>query len=266
MACDLRIATPQASFGIPAGRLGLAVDGWTVERLSLIAGAGLARAMLLAAEVVKGDEAHRLGFVQRLGGLDDALAWADEVAALAPLTLRAHKAALEGRPGATDAGGVRTRAWASDDLRGPGGLPRPPPAPVPRPLVDHPTSGVAGSEVGREEAGELLEEEEQQHQEQRQAHEVGGPLLPQAAEQPGRHPDQAQARASRTAGHAEARLTAQAGVERVGRRPAGSAGGGRRPGSGLGAGARLGAGRGRALEGGHHHDALAGPSTWGGRR
>ena len=111
MACDLRIATPQASFGIPAGRLGLAVDGWTVERLSLIAGAGLARAMLLAAEVVKGDEAHRLGFVQRLGGLDDALAWADEVAALAPLTLRAHKAAL--RAGRTPA--AFTRAWESDD-------------------------------------------------------------------------------------------------------------------------------------------------------
>lgn len=114
VACDLRIATPQASFGIPAGRLGLAVDGWTVERLSLIAGAGLARAMLLAAEVVKGDEAHRLGFVQRLGGLDDALAWADEVAALAPLTLRAHKAALEGRP---DAPAAFARAWESDDFR-----------------------------------------------------------------------------------------------------------------------------------------------------
>jgi len=108
------VATPQASFGIPAGRLGLAVDGWTVERLCQLAGHGSARAMLLAAEVVKGDEAHRLGMVQRLGGLDEALAWADEVAALAPLTLRAHKAALEGRP---EARAAFERAWASDDLR-----------------------------------------------------------------------------------------------------------------------------------------------------
>jgi enoyl-CoA hydratase len=69
--------------------------------------------MLLAAEVVKGDEAHRLGLVQRLGSLDDALAWADDIAALAPLTLRAHKAALEGR---ADAGEALARAWASDDL------------------------------------------------------------------------------------------------------------------------------------------------------
>jgi enoyl-CoA hydratase len=114
VACDLRMATPQSSFGIPAGRLGLAVDAWTVERLSLLAGHGPARAMLLAAEVLKGDEAHRLGLVQRAGGPDAALAWADEIAALAPLTLRAHKAALEGRP---DAPAAFDRAWASDDFR-----------------------------------------------------------------------------------------------------------------------------------------------------
>jgi enoyl-CoA hydratase len=114
VACDLRVSTPAASFGIPAGRLGLAVDAWTVERLALLAGHGPARAMLLAAEVLKGDEAHRIGLVQRLGDLDAALAWADEIAALAPLTLRAHKAALEEPTQARDA---IARAWASDDLR-----------------------------------------------------------------------------------------------------------------------------------------------------
>lgn len=114
VACDLRVATARASFGIPAGRLGLAVDEWTVQRLALLAGAGPARAMLLAAEVVNGEEAHRLGFVQRLGDLDAALAWADDVAALAPLTVRAHKAALERAPDAADA---IARAWASEDLQ-----------------------------------------------------------------------------------------------------------------------------------------------------
>ena len=113
VACDLRVATPQASFGIPAGKLGLAVDVWTVERLARLAGDGPARAMLLAAEIVKGDEAQRLGFVSRLGDLEAALAWADEIAALAPLTIRAHKAALEAP---ADAGAAIARAWASDDL------------------------------------------------------------------------------------------------------------------------------------------------------
>jgi enoyl-CoA hydratase len=114
VACDLRVATVRSSFGIPAGRLGLAVDRWTVDRLARMAGHGTARAMLLAAEVVEGDEAHRLGLVQRLGSLDDALTWADDIAALAPLTLRAHKALLEGRP---DADAALARAWASDDLQ-----------------------------------------------------------------------------------------------------------------------------------------------------
>ncbi|HET6952935.1 MAG TPA: enoyl-CoA hydratase-related protein [Acidimicrobiales bacterium] len=114
VACDLRVATAPASFGIPAGRLGLAVDAWTVERLVQLAGHGPARAMLLAAEVLKGDEAHRLGFVQRLGDADEALAWADDIAALAPLTIRAHKAALEAT---ADAPAAFERAWASQDFQ-----------------------------------------------------------------------------------------------------------------------------------------------------
>lgn len=122
VACDLRVATADARFGIPAGRLGLAVDAWTVRRLSTVVGSGPSQAMLLAAEVYTGDRLHGLGAVQRLGDLDDALAWADDVAALAPLTLQAHKAAL-----ALDGGGVagdaatvetaRKRAWASEDLQ-----------------------------------------------------------------------------------------------------------------------------------------------------
>jgi enoyl-CoA hydratase len=114
VACDLRVATPAARFGIPAGKLGLAVDTWTVDRLALLAGAGPARAMLLAADVLSGEEAHRIGFVQRLGDLDAALGWADDIAALAPLTLRAHKAALEAP---ADAPAARAQAWASADLR-----------------------------------------------------------------------------------------------------------------------------------------------------
>jgi enoyl-CoA hydratase len=123
VACDLRVATPGASFGIPAGKLGLAVDTWTVDRLTQLAGHGTARAMLLAAEVLSGEDAHRLGLVQRLGGLDDARAWAESIAALAPLTVQAHKAALlsaGGRGGAqalAAAETARERAWRSKDLQ-----------------------------------------------------------------------------------------------------------------------------------------------------
>ena len=59
------------------------------------------------------------GFVHRLGDLDDALAWAGELAALAPLTVAAHKVALERSAPAPDVdelvAAARARAWASDD-------------------------------------------------------------------------------------------------------------------------------------------------------
>jgi enoyl-CoA hydratase len=87
IACDLRVAAPDARFGIPAARLGLMVDRWTVARLASVAGESSARAMLVAAEVLTGDDAHRIGLVNRLGRLDDALAWAREIASLAPLTI-----------------------------------------------------------------------------------------------------------------------------------------------------------------------------------
>ncbi|HEY1280039.1 MAG TPA: enoyl-CoA hydratase-related protein, partial [Acidimicrobiales bacterium] len=94
-ACDLRVAHKAARFGVPAARLGLAVDQWTVDRLVALVGGGTARAILLAAESISGADALRLGFVQRLGGLGDAQAWADEIVELAPLTIAAHKVALE---------------------------------------------------------------------------------------------------------------------------------------------------------------------------
>ena len=119
VAADLRVATPTSRFGIPAARLGLVVDHWTVERLTREVGWPVARAMLLAAETFDAERLHALGAVHRLGGLDDALAWAGELDRLAPLTVAGHKVALErsARPPAVDelVEAARARAWASAD-------------------------------------------------------------------------------------------------------------------------------------------------------
>lgn len=121
VACDLRIATPAATFGVPAAKLGLAVDTWTVARVAALVGQATARSMLLAAEVVDGKAAHRLGLVQRLGSRAEAVAWATEIARLAPLTIQAHKAALlsvtTAPPVSAEAAAARDRAWASADLQ-----------------------------------------------------------------------------------------------------------------------------------------------------
>jgi len=82
-----------------------------------LAGAGPGRDMLLAASTIDGRRAFDLGMVQRLGDLDDALAWAAEIAALAPLTIAGHKLTLErggDDPAVADA---FARAWGSADVR-----------------------------------------------------------------------------------------------------------------------------------------------------
>jgi enoyl-CoA hydratase len=119
MACDLRVATPASRFGIPAARLGLVVDEWTVRRLHDEVGASTARAMLLAGDSFDAVRLHSLGAVHRLGDLDDALAWADELALLAPLRIAGHKLALERTADGIDiddaVAHARAAAWASAD-------------------------------------------------------------------------------------------------------------------------------------------------------
>jgi enoyl-CoA hydratase len=119
VACDLRIASPTSQFGIPAAKLGLAVDRWTVDRVSAEFGHSVARGMLLAAQTYTAEQLHLSGGVHRLGGLAEALVWAQQLAELAPLTIAAHKEALEGLapPPGVDATfeTLRAGAWASDD-------------------------------------------------------------------------------------------------------------------------------------------------------
>jgi enoyl-CoA hydratase len=120
VSCDLRVASATARFGVPAAKLGLAVDHETVRRLAAFAGEGVARSMLLACEELDGAAAHRMGLVQRLGGRDDAVDWARHIASLAPLTIAAHKLGLErlaDRADDADYAAARTRAWQSDDLQ-----------------------------------------------------------------------------------------------------------------------------------------------------
>lgn len=119
-ACDLRVAAPDARFGIPAARLGLMVDRWTVQRLVALFGAGPTRAILLAAATYTGEDAARLGFVQRLGTLDDAVTWANAITDLAPLSVAGHKLVLEHPDDEAAIAEAITRAWQSADaMEGP---------------------------------------------------------------------------------------------------------------------------------------------------
>jgi enoyl-CoA hydratase len=120
IACDLRVAAESATFGLPTARLGLAVDPWTIRRLALIAGEGAARTLLLACSTIDAELAHARGLVDRLGTVDEALAWARDIAGLAPLTLTYYKQALN-HVGGSDLADPELLAafeacWESEDL------------------------------------------------------------------------------------------------------------------------------------------------------
>lgn len=118
MACDLRVAGASARFGVPTARNGMAVDAWTIRTLEKLAGAGTARRVMLGAELLDQTQALDSGLADRSGTLDDAMVWAHEIAAFAPLTLAHNKLVLNGGPG--DEVAVEqsfTRVWASADVR-----------------------------------------------------------------------------------------------------------------------------------------------------
>ena len=96
LTCDLRVATPEATFGIPIARtLGNCLSGASYSRLLDVMGPGAVKDMLFTGRLIGGIEAHRLGIVNRLVSaveLDGTVrALAAEIGANAPLTLRATK-------------------------------------------------------------------------------------------------------------------------------------------------------------------------------
>ena len=120
MSCDLRVATAQSVIGVPAARLGLVVNHWTIERLVRECSWPVARAMLLAARNYSGSELAALGSVHRIGDLQDAVNWAQEISILAPLSIAGHKAALNASSPSPELNEivqwVRDLAWASSDV------------------------------------------------------------------------------------------------------------------------------------------------------
>ena len=114
LACDLRIAAEEATFAIPTARLGIAVNPWTIRRLALLSGTGTAQAMLIGGEALDAARALQCGLASRLGDRGAALAWARELAELAPLSLAYAKKALNHEE-ASDLIKDFEACWASDD-------------------------------------------------------------------------------------------------------------------------------------------------------
>ena len=118
VACDLRVAAPTAVFGVPTAQLGLAAEAWTLRRVALFAGGGAARRMMLAAQRLDRTQAVACGLVDTEGDLDDAMALAQHIATLAPLSVAYSKRVLNTVGGPDDAWAEAEflRCWTSADF------------------------------------------------------------------------------------------------------------------------------------------------------
>ncbi len=95
LAADLRYASEEAVFRIPAARLGIGYEVPAVGALAATVGLPAAMDLLLTARKIDADEAQRIGLVHavrpRTQLADLVREQADRLAANAPLTLRALK-------------------------------------------------------------------------------------------------------------------------------------------------------------------------------
>ncbi|MBF9233390.1 enoyl-CoA hydratase [Microvirga alba] len=103
IACDLRVVSENAVFGIPAARLGVGYPPGAMKMITAALGAPAAKDLFYTARRIGAVEAQRLGVVQRLVPDEEleatTVSLAQDIARNAPLTIRAAKAAIDAAVG-----------------------------------------------------------------------------------------------------------------------------------------------------------------------
>jgi enoyl-CoA hydratase len=96
LCCDLRVATPDASFGVPIARtLGNCLSADTANRMLNLMGPARFKELMFTGRLIAAAEAHAVGLVNRIVDAADlertVRDLALEIASRAPLTIRAIK-------------------------------------------------------------------------------------------------------------------------------------------------------------------------------
>ncbi|WP_227374624.1 enoyl-CoA hydratase/isomerase family protein [Haladaptatus halobius] len=95
LACDLRVATPDATFAEPGVQLGIFGAWGGTARLPDIVGLGDALDLALSGRVVTAEDARRMGLVSRI--VEEPRSVAEEIAVNAPDALRIVKTRVRDR-------------------------------------------------------------------------------------------------------------------------------------------------------------------------
>lgn len=127
LACDFRVCTPEARFGVPIARtLGNCLSAANYARLIDLIGPARTKDLLFTGRFIDATEADRLGLASRIVPRNDLAQAVAELtttlASNAPLTLRASKEAvrriqLHRRLAAPDADDLVTMCYTSDDFK-----------------------------------------------------------------------------------------------------------------------------------------------------
>jgi crotonobetainyl-CoA hydratase len=99
LACDLIIASENATFALPEPRVGLAALAGGLHRLPRQIGLKRAMGMILTARHVGAREGFELGFVNEVvpqgEALTGALRWAEMITKNSPMSIRASKQTIQ---------------------------------------------------------------------------------------------------------------------------------------------------------------------------
>jgi enoyl-CoA hydratase/carnithine racemase len=99
LACDMRVMAKDAVIGMPETRIGLIPDVGGCSRLPQVVGLGRAKEMVMTGKMIGGDEAERIGLVNRvatiekLGPVTQTLI--DELLACAPVAVGLAKRVMD---------------------------------------------------------------------------------------------------------------------------------------------------------------------------
>ncbi len=122
LACDLRIAAPHATFGLPEVRWGIIPGAGGTQRLPRTVSLAKAMEMILMAKTLTAEEALAAGLINAIVPpaelMPTARKWAETICERGPLAVRAAKEAVIRGLAMSLPDGLRLEAFLSGTLRG----------------------------------------------------------------------------------------------------------------------------------------------------
>ncbi|MFN3286777.1 MAG: enoyl-CoA hydratase/isomerase family protein, partial [bacterium] len=121
LACDIRLASPNATFGLTEVRWAIMPGAGGTQRLPRAVPLARAMEMILMAQTIDAEEAYRIGLVNKVVPLPElmptAIQWAQTLCERGPLAVRAAKEAVIRGLSMPLADGLRLEAFLSAGLR-----------------------------------------------------------------------------------------------------------------------------------------------------